>query len=398
MGGLFQTVRMQIFRKQNRPVARPIQRRNPLPESKKSIPDVEKREIVITPQVQDCNENIGIGKDIKNVEDRVFAENREFTMESGLVGEKIPEDIWATALEATMGDRVSKGISGGPVENTAEEELAQGGLSEEKNAENPIAEDFSEKKTDDDFLLAQIDEFRVKAQHLQQLLLNKEAKAQELQQLVDEREGKAEELQQILDERQERADGFTIAVEKKIDSLMEDVNVKLEEVGTSIGNRLTESQQADREQVVRLQESLEEVSRKVDSVNRISERVESLREISQKVDALSEISEKVDTLSEISEKVDGISRISEKIDGLSQVPEQLNTVKTDLSDKIHTESVQSYRNLSEILKNVDERLNKVSEMEKQVKKLKGLTGAVIAFTLINLAGAIVAILVSIGIF
>ena len=58
----------------------------------------------------------------------------------------------------------------------------------------------------DDFLLAQIDEFREKAKQLQEMLITKESKAKELQTIVQEREVKADELQQILDERQEKVD------------------------------------------------------------------------------------------------------------------------------------------------------------------------------------------------
>ncbi len=329
MSSLLDSVRVQMFRKRNRPAAGAVRRKEPLKHGNSG--------------------NIRIGKDIEDVEDREMED-------SGVLGEDIPESIWEQALEEMTG-------------STASEENIQ-------------------KGQDDDSLLAQIDEFRVKAQHLQQLLLNKEAKAQELQQIVDEREGKAEELQQLLEERQERADGFTIAVEKKMDSLMNDVNVRLDEVGMSISRKLAENQNVDQERMARLQESVEQVSRKVDGVGQIA----------QKVDSLGAISEKVDGISGISEKIDSLSRMTEQVAGLSQIPDQLNTVKTDLSDKIHTESVQSYRKLADIFMNVDERFNKVNEMERQVKKLKGLTGVVIAFTLINLAGVIAAILVSLGIF
>jgi hypothetical protein len=193
----------------------------------------------------------------------------------------------------------------------------------------------------EDPLLTQIDEFRVKALQLQQLLQDKEEKAQELQQLVSEREDKAEELQQILEERQERADGFTEAVERKIDSLVEGVNTKLDQVEDSIGRGLAESRESDVRRTGKLQESMNQMSEKVDSMSRVSD--------------------------------------------------QLDIVRMDLSEKIHTESVQSYRNLSELVKNVDERLNKVSQLERQVKKLKGLSIGVLVLTLINLAGLIVAI-------
>ena len=52
----------------------------------------------------------------------------------------------------------------------------------------------SKEKNMDDFLLKQIDEFRDKAQQLQDLINTKETKVRELQLLVDERESKATKL------------------------------------------------------------------------------------------------------------------------------------------------------------------------------------------------------------
>ena len=68
----------------------------------------------------------------------------------------------------------------------------------------------------DDYLLTQIDEFREKAQHLQDLLLSKESKVNELQTIVDERELKARELEKILNERQRKADGISAEVSRSI--------------------------------------------------------------------------------------------------------------------------------------------------------------------------------------
>ena len=48
----------------------------------------------------------------------------------------------------------------------------------------------SKEKNMDDFLLKQIDEFRDKAQQLQDLINTKETKVRELQLLVDERESR----------------------------------------------------------------------------------------------------------------------------------------------------------------------------------------------------------------
>ena len=212
-------------------------------------------------------------------------------------------------------------------------------------AEKPEIKKVSEKSSDDT-LLAQIDEFRVRAQQLQQLLDSKQEKAKELQQIVSEREDKAEKLEKIVKERQVRADGFTEAVEKKMDSMVSKVDAKLDEVKTTINEELKNGQEKEETRAAELKETLD--------------------------------------------------LVSEKVDGMSAVTEQLDTVKADLSEKIHTESVQSYRNISELLKNVEGRLGKLDTLETEVNKLRKVTRAIIIFTIINLAGVIVSILANFG--
>lgn len=212
-------------------------------------------------------------------------------------------------------------------------------------AEKPEIKKVSEKSSDDT-LLAQIDEFRVRAQQLQQLLDSKQEKAKELQQIVSEREDKAEKLEKIVKERQVRADGFTEAVEKKMDSMVSKVDAKLDEVKTTVNSKLQDGQEKEETRAAEFKETLD--------------------------------------------------LVSEKVDGMSAVTEQLDTVKADLSEKIHTESVQSYRNISELLKKVEGRLGKLDALETEVNKLRKVTRAIIIFTIINLAGVIVSILANFG--
>lgn len=198
--------------------------------------------------------------------------------------------------------------------------------------EKKISDEIKESQivATDDALLNQIDEFRMKAQQLQQLLDSKQEKAIELQKIVEEREDKAEELDKIVKERQERADGFTEAVEKKIDDMVGSVDSRLAEMTETVGNRIEESEKQD----------------------------------------------------------------SVRADELKAA---MDAVKAELSEKIHTESVQSYRNVSDLLKKVETRLNTLSKLEKNVVKLRKLTYAIIVFTIINLIGVVVSILLNLGI-
>lgn len=191
-------------------------------------------------------------------------------------------------------------------------------------------------KTDvekEDYLLSQIDEFREKAKHLQDLLLSKESKVNELQTIVDEREVKAKELEEILNERQRRADGISAEVSKQIDNLIEKVSAKMEEIGTTIGADLKDGQKLSEEQVAQLRETLEAIT------------------------------------------------------------EQLDTIKGELSEKVHTENVKCFRNISDLFKGMDEKIDAVKKDQEismlKITSIHKCTIAIVVLTALNTFGVAV---------
>lgn len=194
----------------------------------------------------------------------------------------------------------------------------------------------------DDYLLTQIDEFREKAKQLQELLISKESKVMELQSIVDEREVKAKELEHILNERQEKADGITAEVSRKIDSLIEKVTEKMDEIGVSIGNEVSEGQKLTAEQMEGLKETL------------------------------------------------------------ASVNEQLETIKAELSEKVHTENVKCFRNISDLFKSMEEKVDSIQTMEqalgKKTESVHKCTIAIIVLTVINMLGLTAVILMELGVF
>ena len=195
---------------------------------------------------------------------------------------------------------------------------------------------------EEDYLLTQIDEFREKAQQLQSLLLSKESKVMELQNIVDEREVKAKELEDILNERQRKADGITAEVSKQIDALIEKVTAKMDEIGVSIEKEVSEGQKITAEQMEELKETL------------------------------------------------------------AAVNAQLETIKGELSEKVHTENVKCFRNISDLFKGMDEKVDSIqkaeAEVDKKVKSVHKCTIALIVLTVINMLGVTAVILMELGVF
>ena len=243
-------------------------------------------------------------------------------------------------------------------------------LEKEMTTENIIVENVPENKgiEKEDYLLNQIDEFRAKAQQLQKLLLTKESKVQELQEIVDEREVKAKELEHLLGERQRKADGITEEVTKQIDSLIEKVSEKMEAIGASLGKELQDGQKINERQLEELKNTLGDLNG------------QQLEDIKGALDSLSE------------------QQAEELKNALSELNSQLEVVKSDLSDKVHSENVQCYRNLADLLKSVEAKLDKANELDKKVSSVHKCTVAIIVLSVINMLGLVGLALYELGIF
>lgn len=228
-------------------------------------------------------------------------------------------------------------------------------------------ERMHEKVDKDDFLLAQIDEFRKKAQKLQEMLNTKETKAKELADIVEEREIKAEELKQILDERQVKADGITAQVEHQIDILIDRVNAKMQEIETSMTDNM--------------EGFGKNISGNIDDFkDKITDRIDDLeRSVGEDISKAG-------------------SESSNMLKSLSELNDQLIALKQEISEKVHTENVKCYRNIQDLFKSMDEKVDSVYAIEKQIKSAKTFSILTFVFALINTFGLIVLALYAFGIF
>ncbi len=238
---------------------------------------------------------------------------------------------------------------------------------------NRTRERMQKKLDKDDFLLSQIDEFREKAKQLQEMLSSKETKANELQSIVAEREEKAEELKQILDERQEKVDGITAQVEKQIDVLIERVNSKMQEIEASMSGELKTYTEGVEKSVKSVEDSTKELK----------------DQISDKVDAALEQTRAISK---------GQSEANEHmLNSLAELSDELVTLKQEISEKVHSENVMCYRNIQDLFKEMDEKVDNVSAIEAVANTNRKFAIAGFVLALVNMIGIIVIILCSFGI-
>ena len=201
-----------------------------------------------------------------------------------------------------------------------------------------IQERTVEVVSKEDFLLNQIDEFRERAKQLQSLLDTKENEAQELQTLVDERQEKAEALGEILKERQSKADGFTAEVEKQIDAMFAKVADKMDEIESAMKEDVADGKKFNEEKAKELKDSL------------------------------------------------------------GQIEEQLTTIKSELSEKVHTENVKCYRNIQDLFRSMEEKVDHLTMIEDKQRTIGVWTIVTAVLGIVNLIALTALMLINLGVF
>ncbi|WP_455056924.1 hypothetical protein [Jutongia sp.] len=293
-------------------------------------------------------------------------------------------------------DRRSSRFSGGRLDTAARIARDDANRSERMHEKVDNTQiDKKEKIDRDDFLLAQIDEFREKAQRLQEMLNTKESKAQELSSIVEEREAKAEELQQILDERQEKADGITAQVAKQIDVLIESVHEKMQEIETSMNANMDNLGRS--------------VSGDMDNLGRsMSSQIGNLgQSLGSEISGIGQHLDFGDTLEQtrrITEE--GTAAVTSAVNeanahmlqSLGELNDQLVAIKAELSDKVHTENVKCFRNIQDLFKVMGDKVDTVSELEKQVNTTKTFAMISTILAIINTFGFVAIALYIFGFF
>ncbi len=182
------------------------------------------------------------------------------------------------------------------------------------------------------FLLDQINEFREHAQQLQNLLNSKDAQTQELEHKVDHGQKKIDVLENILKERESKTDQLTLEVERQIDGMIEKVSLKMDAI----------------------EKSMKEESK-----------------VGQLLDA---------------------QRTEELKEALGQMKEQLTMVKSELSEKVHTENVTCFRNIADLFKEMDETMGKmaaeVSAMAVRTNSMKKMMITAMVFSGLSFAATV----------
>ncbi|MCF0132022.1 MAG: hypothetical protein HUJ71_09820 [Pseudobutyrivibrio sp.] len=200
-----------------------------------------------------------------------------------------------------------------------------------------LPEEYDSMDIAEDMLLAQIDAFRDRATRIQNMIREKQAMVAELEQQVKEKEAANIALQEELDRNKEEADELLTTVESQVDRLLRTVKNNMDNLEESIREQVSSNQEATEEQTRNLQETLTTVT-----------------------------------------------------DGLTNI-------QSDLSEKTHTESVQLYRMIQDLMEEHDksEEASKLAKEQYQSLKKKNTVETVLL--VISMLISIAALVMSLGI-
>lgn len=207
---------------------------------------------------------------------------------------------------------------------------------EEIKVQNQMDEMF-EEPSGEDMLLAQIDAFRDKAKQLQTLISAKERKVKELEAMVRAKEERNSQLQEELAKKQAEADGIAADVETQVDRMMQTLRGSVDDLEERIQQQVADNQEKAAVQTQAVKDTLEDMTSGLDAI------------------------------------------------------------KGELSEKVHSENVLQYRNIQDLLKELDNREEAAKKSEAEFSVVKKRITMVTVVSVLNVIAVVTLILATFGI-
>ena len=207
---------------------------------------------------------------------------------------------------------------------------------EEIKVQNQMDEMF-EEPSGEDMLLAQIDAFRDKAKQLQTLISAKERKVKELEAMVRAKEERNSQLQEELAKKQAEADGIAADVETQVDRMMQTLRGSVDDLEERIQQQVADNQEKAAVQTQAVKDTLEDMTSGLDAI------------------------------------------------------------KGELSEKVHSENVLQYRNIQDLLKELDNREEAAKKSEEEFSVMKKRITMVTVVSVLNVIAVVTLILATFGI-
>lgn len=207
-------------------------------------------------------------------------------------------------------------------------------------AEEPAVAAAASLLTGGDTLLAQIDAFREKAMQLATMINEKENKAKELESVVASYEEKNRLLEEELNAKQEEADALKTDVESQVNRMLAGLKEDMNKMGVDISDRVSAC-----------------------SMNINTD----------------------DITASISDYFDSVTKA-------------VNGAKDELIEKYHSENVRLYRNVQDLMKELDNSDEILLKSQQQYNSLKTRFGIVTGLLVLNFCIAVCVLILSLNLF
>ena len=216
-----------------------------------------------------------------------------------------------------------------------------------------------------DLLLEQIDAFREKAKQLQNLISAKERKVKELEAQVRAKETKNQQLleenqrlQEELGKKKARAEGIVTDVEQQVDRMLRSVQGNMDQIEQHMAQQAASAREEAQEQTQEARETFAQTRSDIEAIH------------------------------------SGVEALNEQV---SQMRTDMETIKGELFEKVHAENVKVYRNVQDLMKEMDRSQDQEAEAETKFRSVRRGLNAVTVLTVVNLAAAAVTLLHLFGI-
>ena len=100
----------------------------------------------------------------------------------------------------------------------------------------------------------------------------------------------------------------------------------------------------------------------------------------------------------VEEKKKYEEKAKELKDSLGQIEEQLTTIKSELSEKVHTENVKCYRNIQDLFRSMEEKVDHLTMIEDKQRTIGVWTIVTAVLGIVNLIALTALMLINLGVF
>lgn len=222
---------------------------------------------------------------------------------------------------------------------------------------------------------AQMDSFKDKARQLQEIINDKQERVEDLERTLADLDKENQKLQDALEKSRQETGDYAVDIDEQVNRLSELLGKDMGDMEQRISDRIAElpSQMPGEMQEITfdtdaLNQSIERQSQQMEKLfSSISDKLEAI--INTQKSASNQSFDEVfsDQKSFLSNSMlTQEKKLSESLNGMSR---QLDGMKDEISEKIHSEDVKVYRNLQDFIQEQD---NSEDEEKKLLKRYKSL--------------------------